>query len=368
MKPLFLLISLCMMIGSHGLAIAQSIRNYPSASSQCLTPFFKEELLFDLENNSKFCLSAKPTLNFALKDQAKPGGSSPSQKPLFEPIDQKNAQNNNSLLENRLFLETAADNNPQAITTHKLNYFLPLSYNNNPNLNPQNANGIGVGSADSLDHLEAKFQVSFKAPIFEFQELFFSKLYFAFTAQSYWQVYNQDNSAPFRETNYEPEIMWTIPFKINLLDNEFNVAALGLSHQSNGKNIPLSRSWNRIYASFEWESGDWVFQFKPWYRIPEQVKASPDETSGDDNPDIEKYLGHFELRAYLRGHRNAVAMMVRNNLRSDNKGALQIDWNFPTRYPFKPYVQLFVGYGESLIDYNVVTRRLSMGILLKEWL
>jgi outer membrane phospholipase A len=54
----------------------------------------------------------------------------------------------------------------------------------------------------------------------------------------------------------------------------------------------------------------------------------------------------------------------RCRLARTGKGAGQIDFAFPFEfgnaartYPFKGYVQLFSGYGETLIDYNGVKRR-----------
>lgn len=62
----------------------------------------------------------------------------------------------------------------------------------------------------------------------------------------------------------------------------------GFSHQSNGKSGLLSRSWNRVYVDFLFERDNWYFSLKPWWRVPE-------DNDNDDNPDIDEFLGNFEL-------------------------------------------------------------------------
>lgn len=319
-------------------------------------------------------LCACPIVFSAVNEQEGTDPDSPlsedDHEPLFRLVqidDEESAESVASHIKERLILDASSDANPQAITQHNMNYFLFMGYNNELNNFPLSAYGQQEEDGfNDLQPFEAKFQFSIKALLGAFENG--SRLYFGFTSLSFWQVYNSKQSSPFRETNYEPEIFWTIPFHFRFLSREINVATLGFSHQSNGQSLPGSRSWNRLYAILEWEAGDFVVQFKPWYRIPEQRKDDPTVSSGDDNPDIDKYMGHFELSGQLRNHRNSLGFMVRNNLRSDNKGAFQLDWTFPVRYQLKPYIQYFVGYGESLIDYNALTRRVSVGILLGEWL
>jgi phospholipase A1 len=224
-----------------------------------------------------------------------------------------------------------------------------------------------LDQSGKLDNLEAKFQISFKAPLSE--QLFNQKdaVYFAFTLKSYWQMYNTDISSPFRETNYQPEVFYWYENDYSIGDWTNKVIMVGIQHQSNGRTKALSRSWNRIYSNFIWEKENWVLSFSPWYRIPEGKKQDPLQARGDDNPDIEKFMGNFEFRSIYSLDQQTFSLMFRNNLRSDNKGAIELGWTFPMGRRFKGYAQFFSGYGESLIDYNKNVNRFGIGIVLTDY-
>jgi phospholipase A1 len=266
---------------------------------------------------------------------------------------------NEQSLRARLSLEEYTQYNPFVITPHYRNYILPVSYWDNPQWNDP------ARAAEPIDRIEAKFQISIKTPLVD-DILGGSTLYGAFTRVSFWQVYNVDVSKPFRETNYQPELFLSRPLDWQLGPIDSELLSFGYMHQSNGKDVPISRSWERLFLNYIMKTGSWYVSIKPWWRIPEDKKESPTDRTGDDNPDIEHYLGHFEL-TLSRPFRNHVAeLMVRNNLRSDNKGAAQIDYSFPLTRRFKGLVQIFTGYGDSLINYDDYETRYSIGILLTD--
>ena len=96
-------------------------------------------------------------------------------------------------------------------------------------------------------------------------------------------------------------------------------ADIGAEHESNGQDVPDSRSWNRIYIAPFWAKGKNLVYLKVWYRIPEDAKKNPTDASGDDNPDIQKYLGHFELqvqRQFFDGHLAHISLRERSADRS----------------------------------------------------
>lgn len=270
-------------------------------------------------------------------------------------------------LQHRFRQELSSASNPYVITPHKRNYFLPYTYSDEPNEAPYREAGF-VDGDNELNHAEAKFQLSLKIPVLKDVFMVDDAIFFGFTLKSFWQVYNSDISAPFRETNYQPEAFWVAPLDWNPFEDDGSYLSVGVEHQSNGRNLPLSRSWNRVYMNFLWEEGRWAFSFKPWYRLPEDDKSDPADTSGDDNPDIERYMGHFEFTSVYRRHDQEVSLMFRNNLRQDNYGAVQIDWTFPLWQRIRGHVQYFNGYGESMIDYDERIERIGIGFLLTDLL
>lgn len=239
---------------------------------------------------------------------------------------------------------------------HRPNYFVPLKYSTAPNSTPFASNSPSPGL--NLDSTETELQLSFKVKgmqgVFGHDNL---DLWFGYTVTSFWQAYNSDISSPFRETNYEPEMMWVFRTNYSLAGFRGRFINLGLVHQSNGRGEDLSRSWNRVYAQFGFERDNLALLVRPWYRLPEPTI--------DDNPDIEDYYGHGDVQAFYTHGRNTWSLLLRNNFdRDDNRGALKLNWSFPLHGRLRGYLQYFTGYGESLIDYNHRQQSLGLGVSL----
>ena len=266
----------------------------------------------------------------------------------------------------RIEEQRALANSRRALIPHERNYLMPAAYSPDPQDRPVPPAFQQFFPDEDLDNVEVKFQLSLK---YEFANSVFmrnDRMHFGFTTLSFWQAYNSDVSAPFRETNYEPEIFWTAPADWQPFGIGTSEFSIGFTHESNGQAGTLSRSWNRVYADMTWTAGNYVFNFKPWYRIREDEKESLLEAEGDDNPDIEAFLGHFEFTSTYRREDHEISLMLRNNLRSENRGAVQLDWTFPIWRGLKGHAQYFNGYGESLIDYNRNVERIGFGLILSD--
>ncbi|WGG53101.1 phospholipase A [Rugamonas sp. DEMB1] len=236
---------------------------------------------------------------------------------------------------------------------HRDNYLVLANYSTSSNDGPfKDFTPAGI----EAQHTELTYQISFKMKMIEQVLSTPIDLWFGYTQQSYWQAYNRAASSPFRETNYQPELMLTTPLAIKLPGLDIRYAALGAVHQSNGQTSSLSRSWNRVYAEVGAEHGDLALALRLWKRL--------DNTkSNNDNVDIVDFMGHGDLRATYRFDGHELSVTGRRNFQKRH-GSLQFGWAFPMTANLKGYLQAFTGYGQSLIDYNYSQKSLGAGFLI----
>jgi phospholipase A1 len=263
-------------------------------------------------------------------------------------------------ISSRIIKERQTEFEPYVITPHKINYILPVMTTNVIN---KDAYSSFDGYEDNLEDIEAKFQLSIKVPL-NYDSLLIEGdgLYFGFTIQAWWQIYAENISKPFRETNYQPEIFYLAPLDWHPFGGNTGFA-VGIEHQSNGRAQNLSRSWNRVFGNFLFEKENFALSFRPWVRLSEDEKKFELDPNGDDNPDIDDFLGHYELGLVYKWNDLEFSMGGRHNF-STSKGSAEFGLTFPLWGKLRGYATAFSGYGESLIDYNHRQTRFGLGIAL----
>jgi len=276
----------------------------------------------------------------------------PSAGEIYSPLSQQYDLDKNN--ENGVF----------SIREHEPMYIMPAWYRSSPNYTPSTpTRGVAIDAVHTQQkRIETKMQISLKTKIAE--DLFgtHADLWAGYTQQSNWQVYNRGKkSAPFRNSDYAPELFITQPVKANLpFGGKLRMLGVGYIHQSNGQSQPLSRSWNRIYAMAGMEWGKLSVIPRIWARLDPGADK-------DDNPDIMRYMGYGDLRlAYQFDNKHALSGTLRYNPKH-NKGAVQLNYTFPLKGNLKGYVQGFYGYGESLIDYNHKQKGIGVGLMFNGW-
>ena len=364
---------------------AQEVLTVEQALNKCKTTYpsqfesKKRLACFDsistpaIEVNSAEALPGNPDIydDDAKNGNASSGISVAKEKPVAIAVKKTNADL--SYLERKWRLTSEGDWNISDFEIYKSNYLL-FSHTDNTNNTPQSPSRFNTEDRN-LDAEDLKFQLSLKTELYNniplIRNLPFvtsSRLWGAYTQKSNWQIFDAEASRPLRENNYEPELILSLG-----IDNEINgvkkdyiprMMNIGLVHQSNGRSNPTSRSWNRLYLESGWELTDRIsLMVRPWWRIPEDSKK-------DDNPDLEKYMGYGDVtvRYETPSGKTAVSVLMRNNLRSDNKGFAQID--LQQRVFNNPYIKLHMmfssGYGDTLLDYNHSQNILGFGLSLGE--
>lgn len=255
-----------------------------------------------------------------------------------------------SAIDQRIEDEVKSERFNFSMIPHKPNYLLPFYFNEKLQENDSTS-----------QRLEIKFQISFKVPLFHQIGSLPISGYVAYTQLSYWQAYNTEYSSPFRETNYEPEafLVWDIDQELGL-GWRLKAATFGFTHQSNGKTEPTSRSWNRLNSSFVFDNKNLVIAVNPWYRFAD---------SDDDNPELLDYFGHSQIIAAYKYNEHVYSITSRNNLESGfSQGSIKASWSFPFYGKVKGYVQVFSGYGNSLVEYDKYTNTIGLGISIADFL
>lgn len=223
------------------------------------------------------------------------------------------------------------------VSLHKENYLYPYYKS------LQEPYGI------AKDDEEMKFQISLKATVLKVGTSFLAA---AFTQKSFWQIYDSDNSRPFRETNYNPEIFIRFGGKYSFLD-------LGYEHESNGRGEPESRSWDRLYVRSQYSTSAVKLALKIWNIVSDEIYPA-DHEERDFN--MQYYYGNGQLELGLNIWDTLFKVQGRYNFSTYN-GYVEskILWRLTDHLYWGPtYTK---GYGDNLRAYNIDNESFGIGIL-----
>ncbi len=249
------------------------------------------------------------------------------------------------------------------VRTYMPNFLLPVHYTDQVNRYPSTPTQPALTQENHYKQLGAKLQISLRTKVAE--GLFHpnADLWFAYTQRSLWQVWNQKDSAPFRSTDHQPEVIYIYPIPESMsrlpFDWRWRMLQGGWAHQSNGQSDPLSRSWDRTFLGLGFERSEVGLNLKFYKRIPE---------GGEDNPGISRYAGDTDIMLNWFPGSAIASMTWRTHLASLGRGSVQVDWTYPInrdrKHGARWYLQVFSGYGESLLDYNHHQTSVGIGVSL----
>ncbi|MFN2261646.1 MAG: phospholipase A [Psychroflexus sp.] len=264
-------------------------------------------------------------------------------------------------LSERWELDDEDKNGTFKLTFYKPIYVLPARWSSSPNELPQSENADNsFTEAQNYDSVEAKFQLSLKTKLIQSFLFGYGDLWLGYTQLANWQVYNDPISRPFRELNYEPEIFVNFPVKIDIFGVDLRMAGFGFNHQSNGRDLPRSRSWNRIVFHAAFEKDNFQMYLKPWIRIESSDK--------DDNPAISDYMGRLEATLIYNIDKHSFNFIGKNSMNfNNNRGSLELNYFYSVKSNLRFHFQAFTGYGETLIDYNHRQTTFGIGISFIDW-
>lgn len=219
-----------------------------------------------------------------------------------------------------------------------------------------------------------KFQVSLRYQLFNddgpaaraFGPL--KGLNFAYAQTSFWDT--SAESAPFIDNSYRPEILLHYddvvePAKLRFLEHVG--LQTGVQHESNGQAGDDSRSMNFVYV-------------RPLFTVGERDDGGLFVTlaprlhayigSMENNDDIADYRGYGDLRVIVGQGGGLQAAFIGRIGNEFDKGSVQMDLSFPLRKVLAGNVdlylnlQVFNGYGESLINYDESDTSVRLGVAL----
>lgn len=193
---------------------------------------------------------------------------------------------------------------------------------------------------------DTKVQVSFKTPILDKLPL-----YIGYSQLMMWDLFHE--SAPFRDINYNPELFYRMSFHGDLPTQ----VDFGYEHESNGKDGPDSRSWNRAYVRYEqnrsWQDRKLWWSFKVW--LPNGMGDPASRLLPEQRGQWEIQVGASDVFGTIFSVNELILRIYGGGSTRSNplQGGQELTYRETSRRQIlllPLYIQLFHGYGENLLD------------------
>lgn len=216
--------------------------------------------------------------------------------------------------------------------------------------------GAPVGRKPTRENCDVKFQISLSIRLTNATLPWHTYLYLFYTQKTFWNVFEE--SMPMRDLNFNPGIGWTKPFFVK--GRYAGKLSLIVEHESNGRDGPESRSWNRVSLSGSAIINRWLMvHAKFWIPI----------IDGMNNKDILHYAGLYQSGFVANTTDNrwkfGLTLVKRKGNFFNYNTIVDICWRVSKKTNLDLFAQYYNGYGENLIDYNKYHSRLRVGIIFK---
>ena len=212
------------------------------------------------------------------------------------------------------------------------------------------------GGGIDQNNSDAKFQVSIMHRLIKGIMPHDMYLFITYSQRSFWDIYRK--SAPFEENVYNPSI--GLGNNIVIGDHVVGAGFFQIEHESNGRDSIWNRSVNKIsFTAIYSVNRNLNLQFKVWLPFGK----------AEENKDIARYTGYWHLVANYRTPNRRFSFTGQYIKRGgwDLNANVMAEAAFRLTRKSNQYicVQYYNGYGEGLLDYNVFTGYLRIGIVIK---
>lgn len=216
--------------------------------------------------------------------------------------------------------------------------------------------GTSLFHVPTSKNSDVKFQISLAIRLTDAVLPWHSFLFLMYTQKTFWNVFEE--SLPIVDINFNPGIGWAKPF---FNDNRYvGKLTFLLEHESNGRDGPESRSWNRVALAGSSIIDEWLMvHAKIWVPI----------IDSGNNKDIVKYCGFYKSGVVVttpnKNFSFGLTLVKRGGWNLSFNTILELTWRVHKKTNLNLFAQYYNGYGESLINYNKFTSMLRVGLVFK---